>query len=631
MKNKKLLFFFSDENCSACPTVVPTLKGLAESVGIEFESYICTRPMSWQGKVFPALGHGHIESFYYLANFYDEILYCSISSYGSFQFRREVLAFGGKVLSARSNNEVAEFYRDVFSFFGKSLPETAIVLPDRKEGKNYYTPFCYPDIVRLSALGVSESVWNKQKEFLYNAGVKKVTSLYCDIADAEVIDEVKDGDTYGSVTLRIAERNIENAKQIGFIDQDNIFRWQTHFMSKNVITLYEDYDWIPFSKNVAEFAKKLDNYVIIGSQVVYDFNKKKVTINDAIIAEFGKYNMIMNLVGVSPRLGFNIQTEKHLPLDWLEDENVKTPWDDEYTDEYLEERLEKGDIPVCFLFYAADLGHLPVLPNFMNMMVLDGMRAGIAFPSTWYQYQPEILEQLYIPLEQGGVCPNLEPLLSSAGSAVATEAEGFIDSNLLSKLISDSMEDIKGYVGERRLPRGYYPFQDSSPFYAKDSGKPQYDLVAKHGFEYYITYKNDGKPAAIEFENETMTVLRQQTEQWFPGYGDVMGRLLEWEDRCIENQNKRLQGEQVENLVDWIILSFDTPFFGLTPNCFGESDNATNKLYRENVGMERIFKAMQYIRHTGGKEGRLFLVKPHELNRFAKIAEKKGYILPLSK
>ena len=631
MKNKKLLFFFSDEKCTACPTVVPTLKGLAEAVGIDFESYICNRPTSWQGKVLPALGHGHIESFYYIANFYDEILYCSISSYGSFQFRREVLAFGGKVLSARSDNEVAEFYKDVFSFFGRSLPATAVVLPDRKEGQNYYTPFCYPDIVRLSALGVSESVWNNQKELLYSAGVKKALSLYCDVADAEILDAVKQDDTYGSVTVRIAERNIEDAKQVGFIDQDNIFRWQTYFMTKNVITLYQDYDWIPFSKTVAEFAKMVDNYVIIGSQVVHVPGTTKVDCYDGVIAEFGKYNMIMNLVGVSPRLGFNIQTEKLLPLDWLEDEKVKTPWDDEYTDEYLEEKIEKGHIPVCFLFYAADLGHLPVLPNFINIMALDGMRGGIAFPSTWYEYHPEILEQLYIPLEQGGVCPNLEPLLSSAGSAVATEAEGYIDSDFLSKLISDAMDDIKGYVGERRLPRGYYPFQDASPFYVKDSGKPQYELISKLGFEYYVTYKNDGKPAAIEFENDKMTVLRQQTEQWFPGYGDVMTRLLEWEKRCIDNQNKRMNGEPVENIVDWIIMSFDSPFFGLTPNCYGESENQPVGPWRDNVGMERIYKAMQYVRHTGGKEGKLFLVKPHELYRFAKIAERKGYISPPSK
>ena len=33
---------------------------------------------------------------------------------------------------------------------------------------------------------------------------------------------------------------------------------------------------------------------------------------------------------------------------------------------------------------------------------------------------------------------------------------------------------------------------------------------------------------------------------------------------------------------------------------------------------------MQYMRHTGGDSGRLFLVKPHELYRFAKLARAAG-------
>ena len=33
---------------------------------------------------------------------------------------------------------------------------------------------------------------------------------------------------------------------------------------------------------------------------------------------------------------------------------------------------------------------------------------------------------------------------------------------------------------------------------------------------------------------------------------------------------------------------------------------------------------MQYMRHTGGDSGRLFLVKPHELYRSAKLAKAAG-------
>ena len=67
MKKDALLFYFSDEGCDASASVIPTLSALAEKVGIDFETYICTRPESWSGKVLPFVGHNHAESFYYLA------------------------------------------------------------------------------------------------------------------------------------------------------------------------------------------------------------------------------------------------------------------------------------------------------------------------------------------------------------------------------------------------------------------------------------------------------------------------------------------------------------------------------------------------------------------------------------
>ena len=95
MKNKKLLFFFSDETCASCNAVVPTLARLAQEMGMDFENYIAVRPWCWLGKVLPTVGYNHLESFLYLANFYDEIYYCSLTDRASLPFRREVLAEDG--------------------------------------------------------------------------------------------------------------------------------------------------------------------------------------------------------------------------------------------------------------------------------------------------------------------------------------------------------------------------------------------------------------------------------------------------------------------------------------------------------------------------------------------------------
>lgn len=627
MRNKKLLFFFSDEKCSSSATVVPTLSALADRLGYDFESYICSRPWSWQGKVLPMVGHNHLEQFYYLANFYEEIYYCSISSYGSFQFRREVLAFGGKAISTRSNSEVLDFYKDIYSFFGLDFPKTAVIVPDFNGELTYnIAPYCSLDIMRLGGLGISEGIWTAYSKQFKASGVEKCFGVYCSPEGAEIVDKIVQGDNYASITKRIAERNVDNATQIGFIDPNCLLRWQTYFCRKKVVAVYENYEWIAFMPTVKQLSDRVGNKHVIGNQIVFEPKTQMVRNNDAVIAELGKYNLIHNLLGINPRIGFTVQTDLKLPLDWMEDEEVPTPWDEEYSDEFLLEKIYQRAVPVCFMFYAADLGHLPVLGHFLNMMCLDGMRAGIAFPSTWYEYQPELLEQLYIPLEQGGVCPNLEPLLSSVGVAVATEAEGYIAPDFLAELIGQAREGIAKAVGERRVPKGYYPFQDANPFYKKDAGEPQYDVVSELGFAYYISYKNSNTRAEILYEKNGMTVLNQQSPAWFPSYGNPLERLKEWEEDCAKRRAAWKNGAPYES-VDWITFGFDTPFFGLTPNYLGEIefDNMRNG-WAKSAGMNYIYEAIQYVRRTGGADGSLFLVKPHELYRYAKLAKEQGLL-----
>ena len=610
MKNKKLLFYVSDENVDASPAVVPTLARIAREQGMDFETYICTRADSWQGKILPTVGNGHLEQFYYVANFYDEILYCSLSSYGSYPFRRSVLGFGGKVLSCRRGDEVADFYREIYGFFGLPLPASVLILPDRRADVPYITPYCYPDVLASNALGISETDWAAEQEKYRAFGVEKVTALYCEVAGAEVLDRLTPEDTFGTLTVRIADRNLQGAKQIGFIDPACLLRWQTYFIRQNVVIVYLDYNWKSIIPTVKKYADLVGNKRIIGSQVIYRESAKKITLDDSVIASLGEYGLIHNLLGINPRIGFTVQTQKKLPLDWLDDPTVPTPWDGEYTDEELQAHLAAGDIPVCFLFYAADLGHLPVLTQFINLFCLDGMRGGIAFPSTWYDYAPELLEMLYLPLEQGGVCPNLEPLMSSVGSAVATEAEGYIAPDFLTELLTEARADIIAHVGERRAPRGYYPFQDASPFYKKEAGKPQYDAVAPVGYSYYITYKESNTPAHIIDEKNGMLILNQQSPQWFPSYGNPLERVKEWEAKCLAAGG-----------MQWITLAFDTPFFALTPNYLGEIETESyRKGWAKYAGMNYIMEAMQYVRHTGGESGKLFLVKPHELERYARMA-----------
>jgi hypothetical protein len=615
MINKKnLLFLFCDEKCSASPAIIPSLSRLADQIGIEFESYVCTRPKSWEGTVLPFTGNGHLQSFYYLANFYEKILYCSFSSYRSYQFRREVLAFGGEVISCRHPGELHQFYKEIYEYFSIPLPNQLTIIPGTasdlvNQNELWIAPYCYPDILFEDTIGISLDEFSENPDAYYELGPKFIKTLYCKIShpgfEIKCIDSIQANDNYGTITERIIRRHKKLAKGIGFGNPPCILRWGALYCREKIITLYQDKNWEEFVPTVAKYAKLIGNDTITGNQMVYPRN------SDNVITEFARFGLTFDLVGLSPRIAFSVQKKHQVKVDWLE--FAPTPWDYEYSDEELIDRIKQKEIPVCFILYAADLGHLPILPRILDLMSWDGMRAGIAFPSTWYEYQPELVEQIYIPLQQGGVLPNLEPMVSSVGSAVAPEAKGFIDPEMLVSLLHKTKKQISIHVGEKLVPRGYYSFQDANPFYKAGTGTPQYQAVSQAGFEYYISYKNPDLTAKVLWHGNGMTVINQTIPQWFPGQGYAPDVLKEFENQCINSITSDTLFPKA------ITFGFDTPFFALAPIYTGYSEVVWTD--PANVGIKPLCDAMIFAKN-GGDSGKLFLVKPHELYRYVQLHKK---------
>ena len=603
-KQGTLLFFFSDEGVSACSSVIPTLSWLAEKSGADFENYVATAPLGYGNcKMLPFTGNQHMQQFLYLCNFYDRIAYCAITSRGAYQFRREVKAFGGDVVSCRRPGELAEFYRDVFAYFRQDLPSEAVVLP--KAGRLDLAPFCYPEVLFRRALGVPEDEWSETR--FAALGVKSVAGVFCMPRAGGLrsvrIDTLSTNDTYGTATARIAERWADRGKGAGFINPGGLKRWTGKFCRDKVLALYQPTNWMEYLPTVVKYAKRMGNDTIVGNQMTEPPA-------DNVATEFSKLGVIMNLVGVDPRLGTTLQTKHPLPVDWLKD--AKAPWEDEYSDEFLRQKLKEHAIPVCFLFYAADLGHISALPRFLDLMGLEGLRAGIAFPALWYDYAPELVEQIYIPRELGGVFPQLEPLMASGGLAVISEAKGFLTPEGLTDLLNRAQRKVAGHVGERLVPIGYYPFQDADPYYFQ-KGEPQYDAVAKVGFDYYITYFDQGKSSRIVGQVGKMTILNQQTQKWFPWFQEGMG------DEHSKGELRKLEGRIAGDADEWIVMTYDTPFFGLSPIYLGGIRSKWDATGPERLGMQKIVDAMMYVRNGGGDSKRLFLVKPHELVRYARL------------
>jgi hypothetical protein len=67
----------------------------------------------------------------------------------------------------------------------------------------------------------------------------------------------------------------------------------------------------------------------------------------------------------------------------------------------------------------------------------------------------------------------------------------------------------------------------------------------------------------------------------------------------------------------WIIIGLDSPFWGMVPCYFG--------LASKGMSLFHLQQVMTYAR-DGGESGKLVIVKPHEVFRFAKLLRDKGLI-----
>jgi hypothetical protein len=291
-----------------------------------------------------------------------------------------------------------------------------------------------------------------------------------------------------------------------------------------------------------------------------------------------------------------LKSGETLPPRWLAD--AEAPWEREYSDEFLAEQRGNGMIPVCLLHYASDIGHLPVLPRLLDLHSIDDFLGGIAFPSTWWEYADDQLEQLYLGKEMGGVFPSVEPLLSSAGTGVATEAKGFLSREAYLENLRTARRLIAERAGKKHVPIGHYSFQDACPRYKHGTGEPQYDVLVEAGFAYAVTYKDEGQFPHIVHAEDRFTVVNQQNEHWT---FDPMTDLRRWEQR-LTNQEKP----------GWILLGLDSPFWGMVPCYFG--------LGSKGLTLAAVQQTMSYIA-KGGDSGRLFPAKPHEIVRFATLAD----------
>jgi hypothetical protein len=615
-RSDDLVFFYSHEQCPARATALPVLAWLAEKNGLDYDGYFCVRPSVVDiGDAMPYTGNKHDEQFYYVANFYRHIYFFALTEEKPIQFERFLQARGHTTIVKKRSADLVDFYTQVFEIFEEPFPSKAVVFasttfqfPNERielgdfviPGESRLDTFCYPEVFFRQALALHYELPDEQVTRLVSAGLKKVYLVFCPAEardrfeglglEVETIDTVQPGDNYTTITGRIARRWLDRAEGFALGNDPITLRWTPKYLRERILPIAAIQSLPQAAELLGELTDHVGNKLVWGSQVF----------SDAIISEFSKHDIILSLVH-DIEVGITIKNKIRLPNSWLKESPA--PWEVECSDDYLREQLDAGKIPVCFIHYAADLGHLPILARHLDLHSMDGFVSGLAFPALYWQYADEQVEQLYISKEMGGVFPSTEPLLSSAGLGVATEAQGYLSPEALLGSLREAMDIIRDRAGERHVPIGYYPFQDACPQYQHDTAEPPFEVIAAAGFEYMITYKHENQFPEIVYARGNFVALNQQVEHWS---FDPLTDLVTWEKKMIEAQRS-----------GWIIIGLDSPFWGMVPCYFG--------LASKGLSLHRLQEAMTFAR-DGGDSGRLFMARPHEVVRFARLLQERGLI-----
>jgi hypothetical protein len=610
-EKESLLFFYSHEACPARATALPVLAWLAEKAGVDYDGYFCVRPsLADIGDAMPYTGNKHDQQFHYLANFYGHIYFLALVEEAPIQFERFLQGRGNCTIIKENAAGLVDFYDAVFARFQEPLPELAVVFPSTTfpfpnekvefgdfliAGESKLDTFCYPEIFFRQALALHYELDDEEIARLVASGLREVNLMYCpDEATArferlglkvETIDTVRPDDNYTSLTGRIARRWLGEAKGFAIGNDPITLRWTPKYLRERILPIAAVQSLPQAATLLGELTTEVGHKLVWGSQIF----------NDNIIGDMSKHDIVLSLVH-DVEVGITIKDKIRLPAMWLRD--APAPWDYERDDDFLLARIAAGDIPVCFMHYAADLGHLPVLARHLDLHSIDDLVDGLAFPALFWEFAEEQVEQLYLSKEMGGIFPTTEPLLSSAGLGVATEAQGYLSPDALLGNLKEAMHIIRDRAGERHVPIGYYPFQDACPHYQHDSAEPQFEVIKEAGFDYMITYKHENQFPEVVFSAGEFVALNQQSEHWS---FDPLADLRKWEKKMIEAGRD-----------GWIILGIDSPFWGMVPCYFG--------LASKGMSLHTLQKAMVYAR-DGGDSGRLFLAKPHEVARYARLLQ----------
>ncbi len=325
---------------------------------------------------------------------------------------------------------------------------------------------------------------------------------------------------------------------------------------------------------------------------------------------FGRWYGDPELIPLAARpLGYNVTEPNRCILTVFAQHPAKPPQPErscfelEPSDDQLRTWAKEGKILATWVLHSGELSHDDAVMAFYDWSAMTKMKIGSGVHWQRYAYDPDAVEPMHVPVNEGGVLGLVEPVLHSTGAGIIWETAG--DPARIAALMKASRARIAELAGDRNAPRGVYCFGDNhgQPRDKADIGETQLALwkaIKAAGFEYVITSILPGD-SRILYRDGDFVVLNQ-AGRWCQGSPFVRG----FPETFAATEKKLAEAGKP----GWLVGALDSPIHG-SPIYMGRPYGGKNP-------QPQIHDYYNYVQHRG-KTGKVITATPHTIARYARI------------
>jgi hypothetical protein len=495
-----------------------------------------------------------------------------------------------KILEAPES--LVELYAAVATELGVAMPADAVAFAPT----DVPLPVFFPECVYRKAIAVPMTLSGDQIARLKASGVKRVwavTGAKADLSAWNAAFEVKRAVDLEAKdpNLAVVETWIAGASAVDPLEPklaSYLLPWSIR--EDRLVLSYKDW---------SEAQRRRDQILGLtaGKGQAYAFGR---WFGDAAIIPMSQHGMGLNVVEPCRHiLTIFAKYPVRLP------QPDKSCFELEPSDEQLRAWARQGKILATWVLHSGELSHDDAVLTFQDWSAMTKVRIGSGVHWQRYAFDPDAVEQMQVPVNEGGVLGLVEPVLHSLGNGIGWETSG--DPAKLAAIMADSRRKIAAIAGEKQAPRGCYFFGDhhEQPKEGKTPGPAQIALwkaVRAAGFEYAITSVLPGDSRVLYREGD-FVVLNQAARlcngsPFYRGFPDTFAAV----EKKLADAGKP----------GWMVGALDSPIHG-SPIYLGRPFGGNNP-------QPRIFDYYDYVQ-KGGATGRVISATPHTIARYARMIE----------